>query len=69
MFVETYGTVKEGYTEEQLVEIVNKKFDLRPGAIIRDLELKKPIFSKTSCYGHFGREDQGFIWEQPVDLA
>lgn len=68
LHVETYGTVKEGYTEKQLVDIVKKNFDMRPGCIIRDLKLKEPIFSKTSCYGHFGREDQGFVWEEPKEL-
>lgn len=66
--VETYGTIKEGMTEQELVSLVNEKFDLRPGCIIRDLGLKKPIFSKTSCYGHFGREDSAFTWEQPKAL-
>nr|DAC74090.1 TPA_exp: S-adenosylmethionine synthetase [Thraustochytrium sp. LLF1b] len=66
--VETYGTVKEGMTEAQLVDIVKKNFDLRPGPLIRDMDLKSPIFSKTSCYGHFGRETEGFVWEQPKKL-
>jgi len=66
--VETYGTVKEGYTEKQLVDIIMKNFDLRPGCIIRDMNLKSPFFSKTSCYGHFGREEPEFVWEQPKEL-
>jgi S-adenosylmethionine synthetase len=66
--VETYGTVKAGMTEAQLVDIINKNFDLRPGCLIRDLNLKSPIFSKTSCYGHFGRQEPEFIWEQPKEL-
>lgn len=67
--VETYGTVKEGMTEIELVDIVKKNFDLRPGPLIRDMNLKDPIFSKTSCYGHFGREDCGFVWETPKELS
>mmetsp|Transcript_9423 Transcript_9423/g.15391 ORF Transcript_9423/g.15391 Transcript_9423/m.15391 type:complete len:388 (+) Transcript_9423:111-1274(+) len=66
--VETYGTIKDGYTEKQLVDIINKNFDLRPGCIIRDLNLKTPLFSKTSCYGHFGREEPEFVWEHAKDL-
>jgi S-adenosylmethionine synthetase len=68
--VETYGTCKEGVTEAQLVDVVRKNFDLRPGCLIRDLNLKSPFFSKTSCYGHFGREEPEFIWEtaKPITL-
>jgi S-adenosylmethionine synthetase len=66
--VETYGTCKDGVTEKQLVEVVKKNFDLRPGPLIRDMKLKDPNFSKTSCYGHFGREDCGFVWETPKTL-
>ena len=67
--VETYGTIKPGITESQLVDLVLKNFDLRPGPLIRELNLKDPNFSKTSCYGHFGREDQGFLWEEPKKLS
>lgn len=66
--VETYGTIKPGVTEAQLVDLVKKNFDLRPGPLIRELGLRDPNFSKTSCYGHFGREDEGFAWEQPKEL-
>ena len=48
----------------QIAQIVKKVFDLRPLAIIEQLELRKPQFAKTSNYGHFGREDQGFKWEE-----
>lgn len=67
VFVETYGTAI-GKTEPEIVEIVKKNFDLRPGCLIRDMNLKSPIFSKTSCYGHFGRAEPEFIWEQPKTL-
>ena len=43
---------------------VAKTFDLRPGAIIRDLDLRRPIYRKTSAYGHFGRADKDFTWER-----
>ena len=68
IFVNSFGTVKEGYTEKNLVDIVKKNFCLRPGIIIRDLKLKTPIYSKTACGGHFSREDQGFPWEIPKKL-
>jgi len=66
--VDTYGTTKEGVTDEELVEIINKNFDLRAGCIQRDLELKRPIMQKTAAYGHFGRELPEFTWEQVKDL-
>ena len=44
--------------------LVAEHFDLRPGAIIRDLNLQRPIFRKTAAYGHFGRNDSDFTWEQ-----
>ena len=68
IFVNTYGTVKEGYTDAKLVEIVKKNFNLKPGHIINELELKTPRYAKTACGGHFSREDQGFPWENPKDL-
>ena len=66
--VDTYGTVSEGYTDSMLTEIANKGFDLRPGCIIRDLKLKRPIYRALSGYGHFGRMHENFLWEHPKDL-
>jgi S-adenosylmethionine synthetase len=43
---------------------VQEHFDLRPGAIIRDLKLRNPIFARTAAYGHFGRSEPGFTWEE-----
>ena len=60
--IETFGTGK--LSEEKIVEIVEKVFDLRPGAIIRDLELRRPIYKQTAAYGHFGRNDLNLPWEQ-----
>jgi S-adenosylmethionine synthetase len=60
--VETFGTGK--IPDEKIAELVTEHFDLRPGAIIRDLGLRKPIYRKTSAYGHFGREDVEFTWER-----
>ena len=68
IFVNTYGSVKEGYTDKMLVDIVKKNFNLRPGMIIKELKLKTPLYSKTACGGHFSREDQGFPWEVPKKL-
>lgn len=68
VFVDSYGTVKEGLTDDDLVEIVNKNFDLRPGVIQRDLQLKRPIMQKTAAYGHFGRDDADFTWEAIKDI-
>lgn len=59
--VETFGTGK--IEDTQIAELVTKFFDLRPGAIIRDLDLRRPIYRKTSAYGHFGRDDVQFPWE------
>jgi len=60
--VETFGT---GAVEDSLIsELVARHFDLRPGAIIRDLELRRPIFAQTASYGHFGRSDIDLPWER-----
>ncbi len=61
VMVETYGTGK--VSDEKLAEAVNKIFDLRPTAIIRDLDLRKPIYRKLAAYGHMGRTDLGVRWE------
>ena len=68
VYVNSYGTVKEGYTDKKLVDIVLKNFNLRPGMIIKELNLKTPLYAKTACGGHFSREDQGFPWEIPKKL-
>jgi S-adenosylmethionine synthetase len=67
LMVETYGT--ERIPQTRIVELVEKHFDLRPGAIIRDLDLRRPIFRKTAAYGHFGREDHDFTWEKTDKAA
>ncbi len=60
--VETFGTAK--ISDEKISALINDFFDLRPGAIIRDLGLRKPIYQKTAAYGHFGRDDIEFPWER-----
>lgn len=62
VFVETFGTEKVSIGA--IESAVDKVFDLRPGAIIRDLDLRRPIYRKTSAYGHFGRTDRDFTWER-----
>ncbi|HZF59310.1 MAG TPA: methionine adenosyltransferase [Rubrobacter sp.] len=63
VMVETFGTANVDPTT--LGTLVQEHFDLRPGAIIRDLELRNPIFAQTAAYGHFGRREPGFTWEVP----
>ena len=65
--VETFGTNK--VPDATIVELVNKHFDLRPGAIIRDLDLRRPIYKQTAAYGHFGRDDIELPWEQTDKAA
>jgi len=60
--VETFGTGR--IPDERIVELINEFFDLRPGAIIRDLDLRRPIYRPVSVYGHFGRDDLDLPWER-----
>ncbi|MHB9002518.1 MAG: methionine adenosyltransferase [Coriobacteriia bacterium] len=62
VMVETFGTEKVAVGA--IEEAIKKVFDLRPGAIIRDLDLRRPIYRKTAAYGHFGRADKDFTWER-----
>jgi S-adenosylmethionine synthetase len=62
VMVETFGTAR--VDPATLGALVREHFDLRPGAIIRDLQLKIPVFSRTAAYGHFGRREPGFTWEE-----
>jgi S-adenosylmethionine synthetase len=63
--VDSYGTaqLRSGKSDYDLVKIINDNFDLRPGCIVRDLQLRRPIFQKTAAYCHFGRDDPDFTWE------
>ncbi|TDC40326.1 methionine adenosyltransferase [Actinomadura sp. KC345] len=70
VFVETFGTEK--VAPEKIEKAISEVFDLRPGAIVRDLDLLRPIYSQTAAYGHFGRSEDGFTWESTArakDLA
>merc|ERR1712086_264417 len=75
LFVETYGTEKDGLTAAAITDIVKLEFDCRPGALARDLQLREPKYNKTAAYCHFGRdayEEDGkkfFSWEDVVDLS
>jgi S-adenosylmethionine synthetase len=60
--VRTFGT--ERIPVDRIEELVREHFDLRPAAILRDLDLRRPIYSKTAAYGHFGRDDHDFTWER-----
>jgi len=62
VLVETFGT--EAIPVPQIEALVGEHFDLRPAAILRDLDLRRPIYAKTAAYGHFGREDGDFTWER-----
>jgi S-adenosylmethionine synthetase len=62
LMLETFGTGKLSGSE--LIRVVSETFDLRPGAIVRNLDLRRPIFQKTAAYGHFGRTDHDFTWER-----
>ncbi len=64
--VETFGTNK--IDEDEIVDLIKDNFELKPKEIIENLDLKRPIYKKTACYGHFGREDSDFTWEK-IDKA
>ncbi|MET0842232.1 MAG: methionine adenosyltransferase, partial [Mycetocola sp.] len=67
LYVETFGTAK--ISEDTIVDAIREVFDLRPAAIVRDLDLKRPIYAATAAYGHFGRELPDFTWERLDKVA
>jgi len=67
VYVDTYGTNKVNM--DKIYKAIDDNFDLRPGLIRKNLKLQRPIFNKTAAYGHFGRNDQDFAWEQPKKLS
>jgi S-adenosylmethionine synthetase len=67
VYIDTYGTGTR--PDAEILEIIKKNFDLRPGCLARDLKLKRPIYQKTAAFGHFGRNDPDFTWEQPKQLV
>src|SRR6187455_377071 len=65
VLVDTFATEADGLSNERISELVSEHFDLRPGAIVRDLDLRRPIYRKTAAYGHFGRTDSAdYTWER-----
>jgi len=60
--IDTFGTAK--IPEEKILKVISKVFDLTSGGIIKQLNLLRPIYRKTACFGHFGREDPDFTWEK-----
>jgi S-adenosylmethionine synthetase len=60
--VETFGT--GSIPDDEIAQLISEQFDLRPGAILRDLDLRKPIYRKLAAYGHFGRDDLDLTWER-----
>ena len=68
ILVETFDTEAQGTSPEKIEALVREHFDLRPAAILRDLDLRRPIYAKTAAYGHFGRDEHDFTWER-IDKA
>ena len=68
--IDTFGTLRQSsgqagkISEEKILKVISKVFDLTPGGIVKQLNLLRPIYRKTACFGHFGREDQDFTWEK-----
>ena len=67
IYVDSYGTVKPGMTDADLMTVVRKNFNFRPGEMIKELNLKRPIYHKTAAFGHFGRKIPEFTWEYPKE--
>jgi len=67
VYIDTYATGTR--PDHEILDIIKKNFDLRPGCLARDLKLKRPIYQKTAAFGHFGRNDPDFTWEQPKTLT
>jgi len=66
VYVNSYGTGTK--SDEELLHIIEKNFDMRPGVIAKELNLRRPIYKKTAAFGHFGRNDPDFEWEKPKQL-
>jgi len=67
VMVETFGTSK--LSESAIVKLINENFDLTPKGMIKELDLLRPIYMKTACYGHFGRTEPEFSWESTNKAA
>ena len=69
IYIDSYGTVQKGKSDRDLFDIIINNFNLKPGVIIKDLKLKRNVYSKTATHGHFGRNDPDFLWEEPKKLS
>jgi len=70
VYVNSFNTAADcGYTEEELDAIVRKNFNLKAGALRKELGLRRPLFRGTTLFGHFLKSGDNFIWEKPVDLS
>jgi S-adenosylmethionine synthetase len=69
IWVGTFGTLKAGLSEEKLVDLIRKNFQLTPKGIIETLNLRRPIYRKTAAGGHFGRSEAEFSWEKTDKAA
>jgi len=67
VYVNSYGTGVK--SDEELLAIIEKNFDMRPGMIMKELKLRRPIYRKTAAFGHFGRNDPDFEWEKPKTIV
>jgi len=67
LLIETFGTEKIG--RAALADLVLRHFDLRPAALVETLNLRRPIYRRTAAYGHFGRDEAGFTWENTDKAA
>jgi len=67
VYIDTYGTGNK--SDAEILEIILKNFDLRPGVLQKELKLRRPVYEKTAYWGHFGRNDPDFTWEQPKKLV
>jgi len=72
VFVDTYGSAKDGRSDEEILQIIKDNFDSRAGMLVIELDMKKPKYKKTAAYGHFGncarKDDPDFTWESPKAL-
>jgi S-adenosylmethionine synthetase len=66
--VDSYGTSKDGYNDDDLAKVVEENFDFRPFNVLKELDLRRPIFAKSATFGHFGRDNPDFTWEVVKEL-
>ena len=69
VYVNTFGTAKEGLSDEAITRAVESVFSFKPADIVKQLNLLRPIYSKTTNYGHFGKDDKDLTWEKTDKVA